>query len=199
MNNYIDKIYEIALIYNDKFCNKKIEYIYRDKFNKRQSLTLFCEGGNLMHLLGINFYSQQSGSSSGAWSFYKDCQNNNLDFSMCEYNEYWFLKKIAAMENISLLLNKNVSICYSGKFDKLTFHFAIRTNRNIMALTVVSEEDYYVPNSCVNLREGFKHDVPAFKKTNKVTHIKIYDNNDNHISTITTKHATPKKYNKKKK
>lgn len=207
MNNYVERIYNIAKIYKNNFQDKKIKVIYRDKYNKRKNLTLIFDGKNLMHLVGVKSYKTSSNNSTyknksgGAKNFYIDCINNNLDTSQCTYENIYLLEqKIIAMENIHLLLSDSTSIGGQGSFDKLFFDYVFRTNKNILAVTFIEDRknNYLFPNSCINLRHGLKHTSKAFRDTMKVTSIEIYDKNDVLIDTIKSKKATPKKYKKKR-
>lgn len=205
MNSSIENIYSIATIYKESFCDKRIEYIYRDKNNKRRKLLIQCKEKNLMHLLGISKYKVPNGTNTskykGAQEFFNDCQERKLDTSLCEYEDYIFHQKKDGMRSLDLLLSDKVSICGRGVFEKLNFDYIVRTNRNILALTFIQSEDAksYLPNSCINLRHGKKNQVKSFKETMKVTEIRVFNLSNELITSIKTKQATPKKYKKKKK
>ncbi|WP_301359286.1 PBECR4 domain-containing protein [Enterococcus spodopteracolus] len=198
---------EIAEKYNSYFVKKEITYVYRDKSNKRHELVIRAQPQNFMHLCGIQCYGDGRGfppgkfnsdSSKGAIKFYEDCLEGKIRLNDIFYEKIQAVQiKVNALKNMNLLFEKGVCICPSGNFERLTFDKALRTQKIILAITLINTSSTgLIPNSAIDLRKS-KSNSKSFSETFRVTSISIKDLIDNSIEE--KEFGLPPKKKKKKK
>lgn len=94
------------------------------------------------------------------------------------------------------LFQEGVCICPSGHFEQLTFKNAVRTNRVVLAITLINtNSSNLIPNSAIDLRYS-KSRSKVFSETYRVTSITIKDLSNNETQEVKFQLPKKKKNNK---
>ena len=116
-----------------------------------------------MHLCGIKY-------EKGAASFFTDALNKNIDEnSIYIKKDGTTFQKLQVLPQFKELIGKNVRVTRGYKYLLLSFDYALRTNKEILALTLIDRiNSDVIPQSLLNL-----HSMKKFKKKKKVIKIEF--------------------------
>ena len=147
---------KIANYFKDNFIGKKVVYCTRN-----QKVSVYFSESNFMHLCGL-YYSR------GAKNFFLDCLDNKLKVSsVLVKKDGTTFQKLAILNSITELTSPHVRLTGSGRYLYLEFDYALRTRKQILALTLIDTSKKIVPQSLLNLKK-----TREFPKGESV--IKIY-------------------------
>ncbi|EAE1273805.1 hypothetical protein Y229_14775 [Listeria monocytogenes] len=83
-------------------------------------------------------------------------------------------QKLDALKMIEELINPHVRVCETGRYLHLSFDRAVRSNKNLIALTFTSDQSRFIPNSLLNLKSSKQTGFPI---SYEVIHIFKIPNN----------------------
>ena len=147
---------KIANYFKDYFFGKKVVYC-----TSNQKVAVYFSESNFMHLCGL-YYSR------GAKNFFLDCLDNKLKVSsVLVKKDGTTFQKLAILNSITELTSPHVRLTGSGRYLYLEFDYALRTRKQILALTLIDTSKKIVPQSLLNLKK-----TREFPKGESV--IKIY-------------------------
>ncbi len=150
INRYMDNIHKTAIFYDTTFVNKKITF-----YTKSTSITVIASATNFMHLCGI-FYLR------GSKNFFIDAKHKKIDLSkVLIKKDGTTFQKLQVLNSLPNLISKNVRLTTRGKFLLLDYDYALRTSKQILALTLIDQNDRFnvVPQSILNLHRMKKFDA----------------------------------------
>ena len=131
-----------ATYFKEYFINKKV--VYRTKDNE---ITVYFSESNFMHLCGFYYLK-------GTNKFFKDCLDNQLDISsLLVKKDGTTMQKIQILSSITELTSSHVRLTGSGRYLYLEFDYSLRTNKQILALTLKDTHKKVVPQSLLNLKK----------------------------------------------
>ena len=152
----IPSLYKIAKYFKDNFFGKKVVYCTRN-----QKISVYFSESNFMHLCGLHY-------SRGAKNFFLDCLDKKLDVSsLLVKKDGTTFQKLAILNSVTELTSPHVRLTGSGRYLYLEFDYALRTRKQILALTLIDTSKKIVPQSLLNLKK-----TREFPKGESV--IKIY-------------------------
>ena len=130
---FLPAIQKAAIFYDDSFMNKRIVY-----YTKYRSIELTSIKSNFMHLCGVNY-------RWGAHRFFDDILSHRLKLDDISIkNDGTTYQKLRVIDNLPELLSKHVRLVTSGKFLFLKYDYALRTSKQILALTLVSNKNSFL-------------------------------------------------------
>lgn len=116
---------------------------------------------NFMHLCGLEY-------QKGASSFFDDCLNKHIIIDDLNIKrDGTTMQKLQVLGSIQELLGKHVQLTGSGRYLYLEFDYALRTKKQILALTLKDTPTKTIPQSLLDLKRK-----AVFPKGEKV--ISIY-------------------------
>ena len=126
-----------------------------------ESVELHFSPTNFMHLCGVDY-------RKGAGSFFDDCLNRHVIIDELKIKkDGTTMQKLQVLGSIEELLGKHVHLTGSGRYLYLEFDYALRTRKQILALTLKETSRKIVPQSLLDLKRK-----TVFPKGEKV--ISIY-------------------------
>ena len=126
-----------------------------------ESVELHFSPTNFMHLCGVDY-------RKGAGSFFDDCLNRHIIIDELKIKkDGTTMQKLQVLGSIEELLGKHVHLTGSGHYLYLEFDYALRTRKQILALTLKETSKKIVPQSLLDLKRK-----TVFPKGQKV--ISIY-------------------------
>ncbi|MBC2137438.1 hypothetical protein HCA93_14125 [Listeria innocua] len=129
------------------FINHKVVYLYI-KDGQLKHFVVSMSKANFMHLCGVSY-------KHGPKSFYDGLKRNQLKLNLITFKEDGTSRqKISALSMIEELINTNVRVCEQGRYLHLSFDRALRSNKNLVALTLISKQAQFLPNSLLNLKSS---------------------------------------------
>lgn len=200
MKNYEESFVKTAQLYEENLLDKYITYIYREN-NRRKEIEIFCGKENFMHLCGVKSYAYFDGiNSKRAKEFFNHCINGAIEFKRCEIkSRQEVVQKLNALKNLADLVSPKAKMCGSGNYNYLKFDNAVRTNKQILALTFSQNRKYlFYPSSSINLRDLNKNKSKSLSTSFKLTRIIIKDQDYNELDNIKPESVTPKRHNRVK-
>lgn len=140
IEKYIPHIHHAAQFFNEHFVNKYVIYS-----TKNHEITIRFIRSNFMHLCGIKY-------QLGARKFFDDALENKLKKDrMLIKNDGTTYLKLSLLKDISSLITENISLTGNATYLHLKFDHALRTKRQILALTLLNEDFLFIPISLLNL------------------------------------------------
>ena len=113
-----------------------------------------------MHLCGLSY-------SKGTEKFFLDCLDNQLDLASLQIKgDGTTMQKLQMISAVTELTSPHVRLTGSGKYLYLAFDYALRTNKQILALTLKNAQKKIVPQSLLDLKK-----MKNFAKGEEVTRI----------------------------
>ena len=138
----IPLLHRVSTYFNDFFVGKRV--IYCTQNNK---ITVHFSKSNFMHLCGINY-------TKGTEKFFDDCLDDHLDIdSIHVKKDGTTMQKLQILSSIFELTSSHVRLTGPGTFLLLRFDNALRTNKQILALTLKSTDRKIVPQSLLDLKK----------------------------------------------
>lgn len=99
-----------------------------------------------MHLCGLYY-------QKGAYSFYDDSLNRHLKLELLQIKkDGTSFQKLQVLHSIKDLISPFVLLTGRGSFLYLDFDYALRTRKQVLALTLVDNRTVLVPQSLLNLK-----------------------------------------------
>ena len=142
ISKYINDIKNAATFFEQHFVGKEMHYITRNR-----CIALNFKRSNFMHLCGLRY-------EKGANQFFKDILHNKLDISkLTTKQDGTTILKLSALTSVEHLVKPKIRLTDCANYLNLSFDSALRTNKQIIALTLKNEkENTYYPNSFLNLK-----------------------------------------------
>lgn len=141
-------LHRSAIFLNQNFVGKKMHYK-----TVNNEIVIHFSKSNFMHLCGVKY-------TKGAGKFFDDCLHNQLEINSLKVkNDGTTIQKLQVLSSISELIGANVRLTEAGTFLYLKFDYSLRTNRQILALTLKSTENKTIPQSILNLKSQKKFPV----------------------------------------
>ena len=157
----IPSLYKIAKYFKDNFFGKKVVYCTRN-----QKISVYFSESNFMHLCGL-YYSR------GAKNFFLDCLDKKLDVSsLLVKKDGTTFQKLAILNSVTELTSPHVRLTGSGRYLYLEFDYALRTKKQILALTLKDTSKKIVPQSLLDLKK--KRDFPKGEDVIKIYAVDFY-------------------------
>ena len=157
----IPSLYKIAKYFKDNFFGKKVVYCTRN-----QKVSVYFSESNFMHLYGL-YYSR------GAKNFFLDCLDKKLDVSsLLVKKDGTTFQKLAILNSVTELTSPHVRLTGSGRYLYLEFDYALRTKKQILALTLKDTSKKIVPQSLLDLKK--KRDFPKGEAVIKIYAVDFY-------------------------
>lgn len=170
-NNYLSdlnfkKLLEGFKIYDTQLVDNKFTYSYEDSHHYHQEIVVYFQRSNFMHLCGVTY-------KYGANNFYRALKAHKISLhNVFTKSDGTTQQKLQVINNLSLLLTPNVRVTDGGIFINLRFDKALRTNKDILALTCVKDNNNYAPQSLLALHMGNKSRAKVFMKNYQVLSLK---------------------------
>ncbi|MFM1622342.1 PBECR4 domain-containing protein [Streptococcus mutans] len=141
VKRYLDVIYHAAQFFEDYFINQKVVYC-----TASQEAVIAFSKTNFMHLCGLYY-------QKGAYSFYDDSLNRHLKLELLQIKkDGTSFQKLQVLHSIKDLISPFVLLTGRGSFLYLDFDYALRTRKQVLALTLVDNRTVLVPQSLLNLK-----------------------------------------------
>ncbi|HDR1545282.1 TPA: hypothetical protein QB469_002331, partial [Pasteurella multocida] len=141
LGRYIDIIEDAAKFFNNHFINKKV--IYK---TKNQEISIIFKRSNFMHLCGIRYVD-------GATEFFKAAISGKLALSkMSVKSDGTTFLKLSLLKSVNSLLSPEITLTEGAIYLNLHFDKALRTKKQIFALTLINNHHIFIPQSLLNLR-----------------------------------------------
>ena len=157
----IPSLYKIAKYFKDNFFGKKVVYCTRN-----QKISVYFSESNFMHLCGLHY-------SRGAKNFFLDCLDKKLDVSsLLVKKDGTTFQKLAILNSVTELTSPHVRLTGSGRYLYLEFDYALRTKKQILALTLKDMSKKIVPQSLLDLKK--KRDFPKGEDIIKIYAVDFY-------------------------
>ncbi len=157
----IPSLYKIAKYFKDNFFGKKVVYCTRN-----QKISVYFSESNFMHLCGLHY-------SRGAKNFFLDCLDKKLDVSsLLVKKDGTTFQKLAILNSVTELTSPHVRLTGSGRYLYLEFDYALRTKKQILALTLIDTSKKIVPQSLLDLKK--KRDFPKGEDIIKIYAVDFY-------------------------
>ena len=157
----IPSLYKIAKYFKDNFFGKKVVYCTRN-----QKISVYFSESNFMHLCGLHY-------SRGAKNFFLDCLDKKLDVSsLVVKKDGTTFQKLAILNSVTELTSPHVRLTGSGRYLYLEFDYALRTKKQILALTLKDTSKKIVPQSLLDLKK--KRDFPKGEDIIKIYAVDFY-------------------------
>ena len=157
----IPSLYKIAKYFKDNFFGKKVVYCTRN-----QKISVYFSESNFMHLCGLHY-------SRGAKNFFLDCLDKKLDVSsLLVKKDGTTFQKLAILNSVTELTSPHVRLTGSGRYLYLEFDYALRTKKQILALTLKDTSKKIVPQSLLDLKK--KRDFTKGEAVIKIYAVDFY-------------------------
>ena len=157
----IPSLYKIVKYFKDNFFGKKVVYCTRN-----QKVSVYFSESNFMHLCGL-YYSR------GTKNFFLDCLDKKLDVSsLLVKKDGTTFQKLAILNSVTELTSSHVRLTGSGRYLYLEFDYALRTKKQILALTLKDTSKKIVPQSLLDLKK--KRDFPKGEAVIKIYAVDFY-------------------------
>lgn len=141
VKQYYDTLHEVALFLKDNFVNRKVTYC-----TDNDKIDLSFKRTNYMHLCGIEY-------KDGASKFFKDCLNKRLVVEkIVVKDDGTTFQKLQVLSSVKELLSSHVCLTSRGVYLHLSFDYALRTRKQILALTLLDQVTEVVPQSLLALK-----------------------------------------------
>lgn len=156
LQRYFEQLHSAALFVKQHFIGKSMIYE-----TESEIVEVRFSSTNFMHLCGIHY-------TEGAAQFFEACLNHHVVVDKIKIkDDGTTFQKLQLLPSIAELLGDYVCLTGSGKYLYLEFDYALRTNKQILALTLKDTSRKIVPQSLLYLKRK-----NVFPKGEKV--VKIY-------------------------
>ncbi|WP_407574830.1 PBECR4 domain-containing protein [Streptococcus uberis] len=138
-----------------------------------QKISVYFSASNFMHLCGVKY-------EKNSHSFFDDCLNSNImiDKIMIKKDGTTF-QKLQVLTSVSELLGEHVYLTEGCRYLYLEFDYSLRTNKQILALTLKNDFEKVVPQSLLNLKQ--KNSFPKGEKVIKIYSEELVGNSQRNI------------------
>lgn len=143
---YLSAIKIAGKAYQNIFLGKKLRFY----ISPQEYIELIAEKSNFMHLCGVKYVS-------GSSNFYKDVLENKLDVNkILLKTDGTTFQKLQVIANLKDLVGQHVQLVEHQHFLYLEFDYALKTNKQILALTLINKNYINRPQSILNLKNTNK-------------------------------------------
>lgn len=147
IKRHIKDIYTAAQFYETVFINKKVMF-----YTKNTVITVTASTTNFMHLCGILYLRESR-------NFFKDVQDKKIDLSkILVKKDGTTFQKLQVLNSFPELISGNVRLTNHSHFLLLDYDYALRTSKQILALTLLNRNANVIPQSILNLHKMKKFD-----------------------------------------
>lgn len=137
---YLNDIYDATNYFQNTFIGNKV--IFKSQHHQ---ITIYATKHNFMHLCGINY-------SKGAKRFFDDALNRSLSIKNIKIKkDGTTFQKLQVIKLLPELTTREVRITSNGKFLYLHYDAALRTRKQLLALTLINPDHAFIPQSILNL------------------------------------------------
>lgn len=134
-------LHDAANYFQKHFVGRKMVYRTSDC-----EIAVYFSGSNYMHLCGLSY-------SKGAEKFFIDCLDNKVDLKCIKVkDDGTTMQKLTVLVFISELTGSHLRLTGSGRYLKLSFDYALRTKKQILAVTLKDTSNKIVPQSLLDLK-----------------------------------------------
>ncbi|MCR8967266.1 PBECR4 domain-containing protein [Streptococcus zalophi] len=141
LKRHLGILNDAAKFFKTYFVNQVVTYCTDDK-----KIDVYFSYSNFMHLCGIDY-------EKGSHSFFNDCFSNKIVLQAIKIKkDGTTLQKLQTLTSIRDLIGKHVRLVTRGTYLYLSFDYALRTNKQILALTLLNDHHKIVPQSLLNLK-----------------------------------------------
>ena len=148
LKRYYQNLHEAATFFENYFVNRIVTY-----YTLNRKVNVYFSKSNFMHLCGIKY-------KSGSISFFNDCLYHNISVDEISIkNDGTTIQKLQVLGAISEIIGMYVRLTGKGQFLHLDFDYSLRTNKQILALTLTGSQHKTVLNSLLGLK--FKSIFPV--------------------------------------
>lgn len=155
LRRYMSIIYDNADFYSKHFVNKTIIYTTKNK-----KIELTARRDNFMHLCGVTYID-------GPRKFFNDALDQKIQIKkILIKKDGSTFQKLQIMNQFQEMLGPHLRLTGRSNFTYLKFDHSIRTNKSILALALLNNQNYMVPISLLNLK--FIHPFPNGEKIIKI-------------------------------
>ncbi|MBS4761370.1 hypothetical protein KG089_01445 [Carnobacteriaceae bacterium zg-ZUI252] len=152
----LQALYKAAAYFKTYFIGKKVVYC-----TLNNEVEVYFSESNFMHLCGLYY-------PKGTKKFFRDCLDKCLNVSsLLVKKDGTTMQKLQILASVSDLTSPYVRLTGSGKYLHLEFDYALRTKKQILALTLKEAQRKLIPQSLLDLKR-----LTIFPKGETV--IKIY-------------------------
>ncbi|MBR7927186.1 hypothetical protein KBI51_03215 [Aerococcaceae bacterium zg-ZUI334] len=142
IRRYFNTLHIAAKFFEKYFINKVVTYCTVDS-----KIDIYFSSSNFMHLCGIRY-------KKGSSSFFEDCLNQHIVLDDIEIKkDGTTIQKLQILSSISELIGENVYLTGAGRFLYLDFDYALKTRKQILALTLKDTKHRTVPQSLLDLKK----------------------------------------------
>lgn len=152
LKRYLGRLAQAASFFDQYFRNKAVTYVTAE-----ETISLYFSATNFMHLCGIDY-------QKGAASFFDDCLAGHLVINeMMIKKDGTTFQKLQVLASINELIGSYVNLTLSGRYLYLEFDYALRTKKQILALTLKETPAKLVPQSLLDLKrqKTFPKGIPV--------------------------------------
>lgn len=137
----VNLIYQAADYFQKYFVGRKMVYS-----THKNEVELYFSQTNYMHLCGL-YYSE------GAEKFFIDCLDKQVNLkSLMIKKDGTTMQKLQVLPSIMELTSPYVRLTGSGRYLFLEFDYALRTKKQILAVTLKGTTHKIFPQSLLNLK-----------------------------------------------
>ncbi|HDX1039592.1 TPA: hypothetical protein RNX16_002136 [Pasteurella multocida] len=154
-----------AIFLNEHFINKEVIYS-----TNHESISLIFKRSNFMHLCGIQY-------SEGASEFFNLALIKQIDLSKIFIKkDGTTFQKLSVLSSINSLVSPDITLTEGAFYLNLSFDKALKTRKKIFALTLVNDDNKFVPQSLLNLK--FMNNFPNGNKVTSIRSIHLQDSTE---------------------
>lgn len=167
INRFLDDIHRAAVFYEATFVNKKVTF-----YTAKTSITVIASVTNFMHLCGISYLR-------GSKNFFLSAKYRKIDLDkVLIKKDGTTFQKLQVLSAFPELISGNVRLTGRGRFLVLDYDYALRTSRQLLALTLINQSAKAIPQSLLNLHKKM------FEKGASVVRIESQDFNSDQITVL---------------
>lgn len=138
---YMTMLHQAACYFKDHFVGQKVVYS-----TSQNTVAIYFSETNYMHLCGLYY-------AKGTKKFFSDCLGKQVDLTaLMVKKDGTTMQKLQVLGSISDLTSPYVRLTGSGRYLFLEFDYALRTKKQILAVTLKDTTGKIVPQSLLNLK-----------------------------------------------
>lgn len=158
----LEYIRQAAVFFKEHFLCK--EMIYQ---TEKSIISVVFKKTNFMHLCGVKY-------ATGAAEFFNLALLKQIDLDKVFIkNDGTTFQKLSVLGSLGFLINPEIVLSDNAVYLNLSFDKALRTRTKVFALTLINDNELFIPQSLLNLKR-----VNDFPKGEKVISIKSVHLND---------------------
>lgn len=160
---YLEHIRKAAFFFKEHFISKEMIYS-----TEKEATSVIFTKSNFMHLCGIEY-------ETGPAEFFNLALLKQIDLAkVLIKRDGTTFQKLSVLSSIDFLLSSEITLSPGATYLYIYFDKALRTRKQVFALTLLNDDNSFVPNSLLNLKQ-----MNNFPKGEKITGIKSVHLKDN--------------------